>query len=128
MKREESVEMRTAAFVFAALAGLYALPAVAVAGPTLETVRKNGTLACGVNPVQAGFSIADSQGRFTGLDTDVCRALAAAVLGDGGKVKFVPLSPQQRFTALQSGEVDVLSRNTTDTLSRDTQLGLNFAP
>jgi general L-amino acid transport system substrate-binding protein len=120
--------MRASIFGFAVLAGLYALPAVAIAGPTLDTVRKNGALTCGVHSAQAGFSIADSQGRYTGLDTDVCRAVAAAVLGDASKLKFVPLTSQQRFAALQSGEVDMLSRNTTDTLSRDTQLGLNFAP
>ena len=69
----------------------------------------------------------DSQGHYTGLDVDICRALAAALFGDATKVKYVPLTAQQRFTALQSGEVDVLSRNTTWTLQRDTDLGLNFA-
>jgi general L-amino acid transport system substrate-binding protein len=99
----------------------------ATAGPMLDKVKQNG-LVCGVSTGVAGFSIADSQGKYTGLDVDVCRALAAAVTGDANKVRFVPLSAQQRFTALQSGEVDVLSRNTTWTLQRDTQLGLNFAP
>src|SRR4029077_16561599 len=70
----------------------------------------------------------DNQGRYTGLDIDICKAIAAALLGDAGKVKYVPLTAQQRFTALQSGEIDILSRNTTWTLQRDTQLGLNFGP
>jgi general L-amino acid transport system substrate-binding protein len=74
----------------------------------------------------AGFAIADSQGKWTGLDVDVCRAVAAALFGDSEKVKYVPLTSQQRFTAIQSGEVDVLSRNTTWTLTRDTALGLDF--
>jgi len=108
--------------------GILALPAAALAGQTLDTVKKNGVLTCGVNSAQAGFSLADSQGRYTGLDADTCRAVAAAVLGDPNKVKYVPLTAQQRFTALQSGEIDMLARNTTNTLSRDTQLGLNFAP
>ena len=81
---------------------------------------------CGVNTGLAGFSQADTQGNWTGLDVDFCRALAAAVLGDASKVKWVPLTAQQRFTALQSGEIDILSRNTTWTLSRDASLGLHF--
>jgi len=99
----------------------------AAAGPTLDKVKQNG-LVCGVSTGVAGFSIADSQGKYTGLDVDVCKAVAAAVSGDANKVRFVPLTAQQRFTAIQSGEVDLLSRNTTWTLQRDTQLGLNFAP
>ena len=79
-----------------------------------------------MNTGLAGFSEANSQGNWTGLDVDICRAIAAAVLGDGNKVKFVPLNAQQRFTALQSGEVDILSRNTTWTLTRDASLGLEF--
>jgi general L-amino acid transport system substrate-binding protein len=85
-------------------------------------------LNCGVSTGLTGFSQADNQGRYTGLDVDVCRMVAAAALGDASKVKFVPLSSQQRFTAIQSGEVEILSRTTTWTLQRDTQLGLNFAP
>jgi general L-amino acid transport system substrate-binding protein len=82
---------------------------------------------CGVNnPGVAGFSQADSQGNYTGLDVDVCRAIAAAILGDGTKVKWVPTTAQQRFTALQSGEIDILSRNSTWTLTRDASLGLSF--
>jgi general L-amino acid transport system substrate-binding protein len=100
----------------------------AQAGPTMDAVKKNGVVTCGVSTGLAGFSLADAQGKYTGLDVDYCRQLAAAVFGDANKVKFVPLSAQQRFTALQSGEVDILARNTTWTLQRDTQLGLNFAP
>jgi general L-amino acid transport system substrate-binding protein len=111
-----------------ALAGGLAAVKPALAGPTLDKVKQAGTLSCGVSTGIAGFSQPDSQGNFTGIDVDVCRALAAAIFGDPSKVKFVPLTAQQRFTALQSGEVDILSNNTTWTLSRDTQLGLNFGP
>ncbi len=100
---------------------------VAQAGATLDAIKQRGAVRCGVNTGLAGFSIADSQGKWTGLDADFCRTFAAAVLGDANKVEFVPLSAQQRFTALQSGEVDVLSRNTTWTLTRDASLGLVFA-
>jgi len=93
---------------------------------TLETVRKRGHLQCGVNTGLAGFSQPDSRGVWHGLDVDLCRALAAAVLGDATKVRYTPLTAQQRFTALQSGEVDVLARNTTWTLSRDSGLALSF--
>jgi general L-amino acid transport system substrate-binding protein len=96
------------------------------AGKTLDAIKSRGQLVCGVNTGLAGFSAADSQGNWTGLDVDVCKAIAAAVLGDGSKVKYVPLTAQQRFTALQSGEVDILSRNTTWTLTRDASLGLTF--
>jgi general L-amino acid transport system substrate-binding protein len=113
-------------FLATALAATVAA-APAFAGPTLDKVKSQGAVVCGVSTGLAGFSLADSQGKYTGLDVDYCRALAAAVLGDANKVKFSPLSAQQRFTALQSGEVDLLSRNTTLTLQRDTQLGLNFA-
>ncbi|MDF3073904.1 MAG: amino acid transporter substrate-binding protein [Alphaproteobacteria bacterium] len=98
----------------------------AMAGAKLDAIKARGEILCGVSTGLAGFSIADSQGKWTGIDVDVCRAVAAALFGDGNKVKFVPLSAQQRFTALQSGEVDVLSRNTTYTQQRDTALGLNF--
>ena len=102
--------------------------APAWAGPTLDKVKQAGTMVCGVNTGLAGFGQPDSQGRYSGFDIDICKAIAAAVLGDPDKVKYVPLTAQQRFTALQSGEVDVLSRNTTYTLQRDAELGLNFAP
>ncbi|MBV9859045.1 MAG: amino acid ABC transporter substrate-binding protein [Alphaproteobacteria bacterium] len=111
-----------------ALAATALFAVAAQAGPTLDKVKQNGIVTCGVSTGVAGFSSPDNQGRYTGLDVDVCKALAAALFGDAGKVKYVPLSAQQRFTALQSGEVDILSRNTTWTLQRDTQLGLNFAP
>jgi general L-amino acid transport system substrate-binding protein len=93
---------------------------------TLKTVKDRGILNCGANGTLAGFGLPDAQGKWTGLDVDVCRAVAAAVLNDASKVKFVPLSAKDRFTALQSGEVDVLVRNTTWTSSRDSSLGLNF--
>lgn len=98
----------------------------AMAGAKLDAIKARGEILCGVSTGLAGFSIADSQGKWTGIDVDVCKATAAALFGDASKVKFVPLSAQQRFTALQSGEVDVLSRNTTWTQQRDTALGLNF--
>ena len=93
---------------------------------TAEAVAKKGFLQCGVNVGLAGFSQPDSQGVWKGIDVDLCRAVAAAVFGDASKVRYTPLTAQQRFTALQSGEVDVLSRNTTWTITRDTSLGLNF--
>ena len=93
---------------------------------TLKAVKDRGMLNCGANGTLAGFGLPDAQGNWTGLDVDFCRAIAAAVLNDASKVKFVPLSTKDRFTALQSGEVDVLARNTTWTSSRDTSLGLNF--
>ncbi len=98
----------------------------ASAQTTLKAVKDRGSLNCGSNGTLAGFGLPDAQGKWTGLDVDYCKALAAAVLGDPNKVKFVPLSAKDRFTALQSGEVDVLARNTTWTSSRDTSLGLNF--
>ncbi|MBC6438852.1 MAG: amino acid ABC transporter substrate-binding protein [Rhodospirillales bacterium] len=107
-------------------AGAAMFASQAMAGATLDAVMDRGAVRCGVAGTLAGFSIPDSQGVMQGLDADVCRAVAAAVLGDANAVEFVPLSPQQRFTALQSGEVDMLSRNTTWTLTRDTALGLNF--
>ena len=98
----------------------------AFAGKTLDAIKARGQVICGVNVGLAGFSAADSQGNWTGLDVDICRAVAAAVFGDAAKVRYTPLTAQQRFTALQSGEVDVLSRNTTWNITRDTSLGLNF--
>jgi general L-amino acid transport system substrate-binding protein len=98
----------------------------ALAGPTLDAMKDRGSIRCGVNTGLAGFSIPDNQGNWTGLDVDYCRAMAAAIFGDAEKVEYVPLSAQQRFTALQSGEVDVLSRNTTWTLTRDASLGMHF--
>ena len=100
--------------------------APAFAGKTLDAIKSRGQLVCGVNTGLAGFSQADSAGNWSGLDVDFCRAIAASILGDASKVKWVPLVAQQRFAALQSGEVDILSRNTTWTLTRDASLGLNF--
>lgn len=96
------------------------------AGATLDAVKKKGVVQCGVSDGLPGFSYVDAQGRYLGIDVDVCRAVAAAVFGDASKVKYSPLTAKERFTALQSGEVDVLSRNTTWTSSRDSAMGLNF--
>ncbi|MEZ5872677.1 MAG: amino acid ABC transporter substrate-binding protein [Nitratireductor sp.] len=93
---------------------------------TLDDVKAKGFVQCGVSQGLPGFSNPDAQGNWTGLDVDLCRGVAAAVFGDDTKVKFTPLSAKERFTALQSGEVDVLARNSTWTMSRDTSLGLNF--
>lgn len=106
---------------------LASIGGVAHAGKTLDSVKANDQLVCGVNTSAPGFSGADSKGQWHGLDVDLCRAVAAAVLGDAGKVKYVPLNPAQRFTALQSGEIDVLSRNTTWSMTRDVSLGVVFA-
>lgn len=111
----------------AAAVALAALSLSVQAGPVLDAVKARGHVVCGVNTAAPGFSSADSKGEWTGLDVDTCRAVAAAVLGDAKKVKFVPLSSPQRFTALQSGEVDILARNTTWTLTRDASLGAVFA-
>ncbi|OGA73513.1 MAG: amino acid ABC transporter substrate-binding protein [Betaproteobacteria bacterium RIFCSPLOWO2_12_FULL_65_14] len=97
-----------------------------MAQSTFDSVRSKGYVQCGVNTGLAGFSQPDSKGVWRGIDVDVCRAVAAAVFGDANKVRYTPLTAQQRFTALQSGEVDILSRNTTWTITRDTSLGLNF--
>lgn len=109
-----------------ALAGAVAFSASAASAQTLNTIKQRGQLQCGANGSLAGFGLPDAQGNWTGLDVEFCRALAAAIFNDATKVKFVPLSAKDRFTALQSGEVDVLVRNTTWTSSRDTSLGLNF--
>ena len=106
-----------------AAAALTALPAHA--GKTLDAIKAKGQLVCGVNTGLAGFSQADAAGNWTGIDADTCKAIAAAVLGDATKIKWVPLNAQQRFAALQSGEIDVLARNTTFSLTRDASLGLH---
>jgi len=115
--------LKNVAIVAVVLGTLAAVPAHA--GKTLDGIKARGQVVCGVNTGLAGFSAADSNGKWTGLDVDICRAVAAATLGDPEKIKYVPLNAQQRFTALQSGEVDVLSRNTTFTLTRDASLGLH---
>lgn len=120
--------MESSHYLPAALLGL-ALASVgttANAGKTLDSVKAQNQVVCGVNTSAPGFSGADSKGQWAGLDVDVCRAVAAAVLGDASKVKYVPLNPPQRFTALQSGEIDVLARNTTWSLARDASLGVVF--
>jgi len=109
------------------VASVLAISAFAVQAGTLQDVQANGSVKCGVSKGLAGFSAADSSGNWTGIDVDVCRAVAAAVLGDATAVTFVPLTAKERFTALQSGEIDMLSRNTTWTITRDASLGLNFA-
>ena len=103
------------------------MAAASASAATLDDVKAKGHVQCGVSQGLAGFSNPDDKGNWTGLDVDVCRGMAAAIFGDASKVKYTPLSAKERFTALQSGEVDVLSRNTTWTATRDTALGLNFA-
>ena len=121
--------MKSTGFKFAvaaitAASAMITMPAHA--GKTVDAIKARGQIVCGVNTGLAGFAAADSTGKWSGLDIDVCKALAAATLGDAEKVKYVPLTAQQRFTALQSGEIDVLARNTTFTLSRDASLGLEI--
>ncbi len=115
-------KFKTLAALVATLGTLVVAPAFA--GKTLDGIKAKGQIVCGVNTGLAGFAAADSSGKWSGLDVDVCRALAAAVLSDPEKVKYVPLNATQRFTALQSGEIDILARNTTFTLTRDASLGL----
>ena len=117
--------MKKLTFAIAGVAAV-AFAASANAG-TLDDVKAKGFVQCGVSQGLPGFSNADDAGNWAGIDVDMCRAVAAAVFGNGDAVKFTPLSAKQRFTALASGEVDILSRNTTWTMTRDTQLGLNFA-
>ncbi len=116
-------KLKVIAAIVASVGAVMAAPAHA--GKTLDGIKSRGQVVCGVNTGLAGFAAADSAGKWSGLDVDVCRALAAATLSDPEKVKYVPLNAQQRFTALQSGEVDVLARNTTFTLTRDASLGLH---
>jgi general L-amino acid transport system substrate-binding protein len=121
--------MRTLALALAlALALGFGVAAAAQAGPTLDKVKQAGNVVCGVQTGVPGFGQPDSQGKYSGFNVDICRAISAALFGDPEKVKYVPLTAQQRFTALQSGEVDLLSNNTTWTLQRDTELGFDFAP
>ena len=110
-----------------ALSSILAVSATTASADTLDSVKSKGHVQCGVSTGLPGFSNADASGNWQGLDVDVCRAVAAAVLGDAGKVKYTPLTAKERFTALQSGEIDILPRNTTWTLTRDASLGLNFA-
>ncbi len=120
--------MKKLRYVAAASAlALAAVAGTAQAGATFDAVKKKGYVQCGVSTGLPGFSNPDDKGHWKGLDVDVCRAVAAAMFGDASKVRYTPLTAKERFTALQSGEVDMLSRNTTWTLTRDTSLGLNFA-
>ena len=107
-------------------AAVLGVSAMAQAGSTLEAVQKKGFVQCGISDGLPGFSYADAKGRYLGIDVDVCRAVAAAVFGDATKVKFSPLTAKERFTALQSGEIDILSRNSTWTSSRDSAMGISF--
>jgi general L-amino acid transport system substrate-binding protein len=119
--------MKTGKLIVAAIS-LFGLTATAAsAATTLEAVKAKGYVQCGVSQGLPGFSNTDDKGNWTGIDVDICRGVAAAIFGDANKVKYTPLSAKERFTALQSGEIDMLSRNTTWTMSRDTALGLNFA-
>ena len=122
MKRENST------FGIAMLSACLALAigAETASAQTLKAVKDRGSLICGVSQGIPGFSNPDDKGNWTGLDVDYCRAIAAAVFNDPSKVKYSPLSAKDRFTALQSSEIDVLARNSTWTSSRDTSLGLNF--
>ncbi|HYH40089.1 MAG TPA: amino acid ABC transporter substrate-binding protein [Azospirillum sp.] len=120
--------MKAGILAAAAAAFTFAIAGGAQAGATLDAVKGKGFVQCGVNAGLPGFASPDSAGNWTGLDVDYCRAVAVALFNDPQKVKFTPLSAQQRFPAIQSGEVDLLSRNTTWTLTRDTSVGLDFAP
>src|SRR6202165_33201 len=113
---------------FVIATGLLATCSFAASAATLDTIKQRGTLVCGVSAGFAGFSTPDSQGNFKGIDVDYCRALAAGVLGDASKVRYVALTAQNRFTALQSGEIDVLYRNSTQTFLRGVTLGLRQGP
>src|SRR5690554_3426186 len=113
--------------LLAALALALVATGTAHAGPTLDAIKARGSLRCAVNVGLQGFAAPDSQGRWSGIDADFCRALAAAILGDPDKVEFRPTNTQNRFTTLQTGEADILSHNTTWSASRDSALGLIFA-
>lgn len=119
--------MKIAFAALLACAATALAPAVHAQTPLLTTMKNRGHLVCGVSPGLAGFGLPDAQGQWAGLDVDLCRGIAAAVFDDPMKVKFTPLSSKDRFTALQSGEVDLLSRTSTWTMARDTSLGLSFA-
>jgi general L-amino acid transport system substrate-binding protein len=120
MKKLISIAAGLAAFAGTVVSGQ------AMAAETLDTIKERGHVQCGVTSGLPGFSQPDENGDWTGIDVDTCRAIAAAVFGDASKVEFTPLTAKERFTALQSGEIDVLSRNTTWTLTRDASLGVNF--
>jgi general L-amino acid transport system substrate-binding protein len=119
--------MRKALLTGILSAATLAYMAASANASTLDDVKKKGFVQCGVNTGLAGFASPDNKGNWVGFDIDICRAVAAAIFGDGNKVKFTPTTAKERFTALQSGEIDLLSRNTTWTETRDTELGFNFA-
>ena len=123
MKTHFSLEKNRFLFIFCL--SLIFFSEFSWAGKTLDSIKQKDQISCGVNTGLAGFGSADSQGKWSGLDVDICRAIASAVLGSADKVRFVPLSAPQRFAALQSGEIDILSRNTTFSLTRDASLGLH---
>ena len=125
MQKTQGLKWAAAAFA-AALTGAALAPS-AMAGATLDAVRDKGFVQCGVNTGVAGFSAPDAKGQWNGIDVDLCKAIAAAVFGDSSRVKYTPTTAQQRFVALQSGEIDVLTRNATQTLLRDVALGLREA-
>ncbi len=110
-----------------AAGAVISMVAAQASADTLDDVKAKGHLQCGVHRGLPGFANPDDKGNWTGIDVDVCRAMSAAIFGDASKVKYTALSAKERFTALQTGEVDILSRNTTWTAMRDTSLGLNFA-
>ncbi|MBN9426330.1 MAG: amino acid ABC transporter substrate-binding protein [Burkholderiales bacterium] len=118
--------MLKTSLIRAACAAALLLPTLSFAGPTLDAIKQKGVLRCGVNSGLLGFSAPDAQGKWSGIDADFCKAVAAVILNDPNKVQFVPTNTQNRFTVLQSGEVDILSRNTTWTASRDATLGAVF--
>jgi general L-amino acid transport system substrate-binding protein len=120
------MNMKKSTLAVVVATALCGITGVAQAGATLDAVTKKGYVQCGISDGLPGFSYADAKGNYLGLDVDVCRAVAAAVFGDASKVRYSPLTAKERFTALQSGEVDILSRNTTWTSSRDGAMGLNF--
>ena len=121
------VRSRSRSWLAGAALALGAVSSMAMGATTLESVKERGYLQCGVNTGLPGFSAPDEKGNWSGLDVEVCQSIAAAVLGDKNKVRYTPLTSKERFTALQSGEIDVLSRNTTWTQTRDNTLGLHFA-
>jgi general L-amino acid transport system substrate-binding protein len=121
------MKMLKSTLAVVAAAAALGVSSFAQAGATLDAIQKKGFVQCGVSDGLPGFSVPDATGKITGIDADVCRAVAAAVFGDATKVKFSQLNAKERFTALQSGEIDILSRNTTWTSSRDSGMGLVFA-
>ena len=120
------MKLKRISLLAVAVAGVVAT-GTATAGATFDAVKKKGFVQCGVSTGLPGFSVSDDKGNWKGIDVDACRAVAAALFGDASKVKYTPLNAKERFTALQSGEIDMLPRNTTWTYTRDTSLGLNFA-